>query len=59
MLSVETLEEEIFSEVIPNELIIRPDPCSAVAQGGTQKVVARAWERCALPVPTVSPVQEP
>jgi len=38
-LSVETSEDERFSKIIPNELIIRPDPSSAVAQGGTQKVV--------------------
>ena len=40
-LTVKTLEEGRFSEIILNELIIRPDPLSVAAQGGTQKVVSR------------------
>lgn len=41
ILSVKTLEEGRFSDIILHELIIRPEPFSAVAQGGTQKVVSR------------------
>lgn len=40
-LSIKTLEEGRFSEVILNKLRIRADPFSTGAQKGTQNVVSR------------------